>query len=100
MSEQLYNVIDQKLEKLEQKIDKLSEAVLAIARIEERQSQYSRSMERMFNKVEMLEKDVSVLKEKSIVNTQKIGFSERIFWIIVTAAVGVAAWLFRQSTGA
>ena len=107
MEEHVFQTIKERLDKFETKIDKLAEAVLAITRIEERQAQYARSMERAFSKideidnklnskVEGLERDISLIREKANLNQQKIGMGERVWWIVVTAVVGVAAWWFKQ----
>lgn len=87
--------IDKRLDKFEQKLDKLAEAVLAIARIEERQAQTSRSIERLFNKQEEQDRQIVVINQLLQTNKTKINFGERLFWIVATAAIGVLTYFFK-----
>lgn len=81
-----------RLARIEEKLDRLSEAVVALARIEER-------MITLFNRSDLVESRMERLSER--VNALEktaasVRFGERLFWIIVTVGVGAAAsWLGR-----
>ena len=84
-----------RLEKIEDKIDKLSDAVISIARIEERVNTVLKQNERFFTRMDKLENRVETVEQKALVNTKGIGSIERIFWIIVSAVVAAIMYNFR-----
>lgn len=78
---------DSRLERIESKLDTLSEAMVSIARQEEkmiglfkRMDSYDENQKEISNRINNLEKHVSV-------NGQIVRFAERIFWICVAASV-------------
>ena len=82
-------MIDERLSRMETKIDKLSEAVVAMARMEER-------MITVFKRLDMsdvawtkYDDRINEIKRKALIRGQKIAFAERIFWMILTGAVGL-----------
>jgi len=80
---------DHHLNRIEEKVDKLSEAVVELARIEERMvTIFNRldSFEGLFNKFDVRIDD---MERQSLVRGQKIAFAERFFWMILTGAVGL-----------
>ena len=87
---------EKRMDRFEVKIDKLSEAVFAIVRVEERQAQHSRSMDRLFKQIDALERRMSVVENTSTTNTIKVGFGERVWWMVATAGVGVIAWFAKN----
>lgn len=84
-----------RLEKIEDKIDKLSDAVISIARIEERVNTVLKQNERFFTRMDKLENRVETVEQKALVNKTGIGSIERFFWIIVSAVVAAIMYNFR-----
>ena len=84
-----------RLEKIEDKIDKLSDAVISIARIEERVNTVLKQNERFFTRMDKLEDRVETVEQKALVNTKGVGSIERFFWIIVSAVVAAIMYNFR-----
>lgn len=78
-----------RLDRFESKIDKLSDAVLTIARVEERQSQHGKTMERIWGAMEAINARVAALESASDSMVSKVSFGERVWWIILT--VGITA---------
>lgn len=71
-------------------MDKLSEAVVELARIEERMVTIFKrldSYDGVFNKFDERMDDI---EKQSIARGQKIAFAERFFWMVCTGAVGLA----------
>ena len=87
---------EKRMDRFEVKIDKLSEAVFAIVRVEERQAQHASSMNRMFTAVEKMERRVLTLENVVTTNTIKVGFGERVWWVVATAGVGFIAWFAKN----
>jgi len=95
MSDSIASSIDKRLDKFEQKLDKLAEAVLAIARIEERQAQTSRSIERLFTKQEEYDKQFAIINQSLQTNKTKVTIGERLGWIIVTGLISLLTYFFK-----
>ena len=79
---------ESRFDRLEQKIDKLTDAVTKIVRVEEQLISNNKRVDRLEVRVDGLEEDV---RETNGVSK----FAERLFWILVTAAVGFTFLLGR-----
>ena len=81
---------DARLARIEAKLDQMSEAIVALARVEER-------MITLFNRLDAIDKDrenqgkrLVAVEEKTGNNGQSLRFAERVFWIVVAAGVTYA----------
>ena len=61
--------------------------------VEERQTQNSRSLERAFAKIDELESKLQHISTHQAINNTKIGFSERLFWMLISPVVGLVGYL-------
>ena len=95
-SKKVEAIVDQRLDRIETKIDKLSEAIVMIARAEEKLIQLENDkkflMERMLN----LEERVTVTEKKTEENSSAISIIQRITWIAVSTAVAAAVGAYLQ----
>ncbi len=80
---------DDRLTRMEDKLDKLSEAVLAIARMEERMLTVFKRLENVDAIIKKMDDRIDDMEKQAITRGQKIAFAERIFWMILTGAVGL-----------
>ncbi len=87
--------VSNRLEKLETKIDKLSDAVIAIARIEERVTTVLKQNDRFIARMDRLEDRVEIVEQKAIVNSRGINTFERAFWIILSGIVSIIVYNLR-----
>ena len=85
-----------RLDRIETKLDKLSEAVIDMARLEERLITLFNRMERIEETQVNIIRRVDELQEISNGRGHVIRFVERIFWIVLTAAVGSIFWIYRS----
>ena len=74
---------------MEDRRDKLSEAVLAITRMEERMLTVFKRLENVNRDLKKMDDRIDEMEKQTIARGQKIAFSERIFWMICTGAVGL-----------
>ena len=81
---------DNRLSRIEEKLDKLFEAVISMARIEERMISVFKRLNRVDEGFNKSDKRMDELEQTSIKRGQTIAFAERLFWIILTGAVGLA----------
>ena len=85
-----------RLDRFESKLDKLADAVLTIARVEERQAQHARTMERIWNSLDALTTRVGNLETLQSKHSTKLGFGERVWWIAASAGIGLLAVYLRS----
>ena len=75
---------------MEDRLDKLSEAVYAIARKEERVLTVFKRLENIEGSIKKMDDRVDEIEKQALIRGQKIDFAERLFWMVVTSAVGLA----------
>ena len=80
---------DNRLSHMEEKLDKLSEAVIAMARIEEWKISVFKRLDRVDEGFNKSDQRMDELEQISIELGQTIAFAERLFEIILTGAVGL-----------
>jgi len=83
---------ESRLSRIENKLDKLADAVVALARMEERMITLFNRMEKYEGRQTHLEGELDEIKDIAY----SVKFAERVFWIVLTAAVGSVFWYFRQ----
>lgn len=83
-------VEEQRLERIEKKLDQMSEAIVALARMEERMLTLFKRMDSHDSRITKVEDDVSSVKGNVGSNGQMLRFAERVFWIVVAAGVTFA----------
>jgi hypothetical protein len=80
---------DNRLSRIEEKLDKLFEAVISMARIEERMISVFKRLDRVDEGFNKSDKRMDELEQTSIQRGQTIAFSERLFWVILTGSVSL-----------
>ena len=83
--------MEHRLDKIESKIDKLTEAMIGLARAEEKlhnmESKYNASYDRMNRFSEKLD----AIEEQVRHNAQTVGVINKLFWVAIVAAAGTIA---------
>ena len=75
---------------MEDKLDKLSKDVYAIARMEERMLSVFRRLENIDGSIKKMDDRLDEIENQALIRGRKIVFAERLFWMVVTGAVGLA----------
>ena len=81
---------EDRLSRMEEKLDRLSEAVVAMARMEERMLTIFKRMDKFDACAQKIDDRLDEMERQAIARGQKIAFAERVFWMICTGAVGLA----------
>ena len=81
---------------MEDKLDKLSEAVVEMARMEERLLTIFKRLEHMDAAFNKYDDRVYEIEKQALIRGQKIAFAERLFWMVVTGIVGLV-FIFLRS---
>ena len=81
---------DERLSRMETKFDKLSKAVVKMARMVERLLTMFKRLGHMDAAFKKYEDRVDEIVKQSLIRGQKIAFAARLFWMVVTGAVRLA----------
>jgi len=87
--------IENRLNRIESKLDKMVETITTIARIEERMSQNKDEHERVWETLQNHTGRIETLERATDSNSFITRRHERVYWLIVTAAIGVIAYWMR-----
>ena len=86
---------DQRFDRLEQKIDKLTDAVTKIVRVEEQMISSNRRLDNVEQRVEKAEVDIDSLAKIVRDNAGVAKFADRMFWLILAGGVSFMFYLAR-----
>ena len=81
---------EQRLERIERKLDEVGQAIVALARMEERMITLFKRMDGLDQEQAQQGRRLTVVEGKVGSNGQALRFAERIFWIVITAAAAYA----------
>jgi len=79
---------EDRLERMEKKLDNLADALVSLVRMEERMVTLFRRMDSYDENQREIGKRIGTLEHSTNNNGQMLRFVERLFWIVATAAVG------------
>jgi len=95
MAKDIYMDIDLRLDRLEVKIDKLSEALSLLARVEEKIHSANGRIDRLEYRADEQERDTDAIKGIVGYNQQHVKNMERLVWIVVSALIATATYYLR-----
>jgi len=81
---------DSRLDRMEKKLDTMAEAIVSLARMEERMVTLFKRMDTYDNAQSDISSRVNKLERSVGTNGQTLRFAERVFWIILSAGVAYA----------
>ena len=81
---------DARLERIEKKLDEVGQAIVALARMEERMITLFKRMDNLDAEQGNQDRRLRVVEGRVRNNGQTLRFAERVFWIVVTAGVAFA----------
>ena len=84
-----------RLNRIEAKLDKLTEAMSMIARVDEKLVAGAARIDRLEFRLDDQENEIDKLKTNVGQNTQSVKTAERFVWLLVSALVGVIMYSFR-----
>ena len=84
-----------RLQRIENKLDKLSEAFTILARVEEKIMSSNTRIDRLEFRADEAERDVDKIKGIVGYNQQTVRQVERFAWILVSSLVGTLMYFFK-----
>ena len=90
--QQVYTVQSQRLDRIEEKLDQMVQAIIALARAEEKIStlaefnkQQSEQIQSLINRIDRVEQLVNS-------NASTVNVINRIFWVILVGLISAVTW--------
>jgi len=90
--QQVYTVQSQRLDRIEEKLDQMAQAIIALARAEEKIStlaefnkQQSEQLQSLINRIDRVEQLVNS-------NASTVSVINRIFWVILVGLISAVTW--------
>ena len=80
--------VEQRLTRFEEKLDTINDALVSLARIEERVTTILKHNDRIHEQVRELDQRLDDLEAASAVTEFTLGKGERVFWLSMTVFVG------------
>ena len=87
---------DARLERIEKKLDQVGDAIVALARMEERMITLFKRMDSLDQEQTQHGRRLQIVESKVGNNGQALRFAERLFWIVATAGVGLIFYKLRS----
>ena len=84
-----------RLQRIEEKLDKLTDTISQFARIEERMLSVFKRLDRHEKRLDDQEEDIKELSNAVLLNTKTSNNIERMFWVCVTAGASLAVYFIR-----
>ena len=81
---------DDRLQRMEDKIDRMSQAITAMARMEERMITVFKRLDAFDETAKKIDARMDEAEKQANSRGQKIAFAERLFWMVLSGAVGLA----------
>jgi hypothetical protein len=86
---------DARLERIEKKLDQVGDAIVALARMEERMITLFKRMDGLDAEQTAHSRRLMLIENRVGSNGQALRFAERVFWIVATSGVGYLFFLLR-----
>jgi DNA repair ATPase RecN len=86
---------DARFDRLEAKIDKLTDAVTQIARVEEKILASNQRLDRAEDRISNLEEDLDAVASIARKNSSVAGFADKLFWLAMGIIASVASFTLR-----
>ena len=86
---------ERRLERVEMKIDRLGEALVTMARVEERVTTVLKQTDRFIVRLDIMERRMEDVEIQSSLNKKFVGGVERFLWILITAGITAVFFFLR-----
>jgi DNA repair exonuclease SbcCD ATPase subunit len=86
---------EDRLNRIEQKLDKLVDIVESIARVEEKIASNDSKMERFEYRLDKMEEEVDDVGKIARQNSGVAKFADKFFWLLIGGLISFGVWLAR-----
>jgi hypothetical protein len=88
---------EERLNRIEIKLDKLVDIVESIARVEEKMVANYSKLNRLEFRVDKIEDEVTSVSKTARDNSSVASFADKFFWIIIGGGVSLIAWVIKTN---
>lgn len=88
-------MFEQRLDRIEAKLDKVTDELAVIVRVEEKQHASTARIDRLELRMDGLETEQGKIKERMTSSENFVKASERVVWLVVSAAISAAVYLVK-----
>ncbi len=85
-----------RLERIEDKMDKMADALISLARFEEKMEAYNKYREDSWNRMNKFSEKLDIIEKKCDENANTVGVINKLFWIftaVAASAVAAQIWM-------
>jgi uncharacterized protein (UPF0335 family) len=86
---------ESRFDRLEQKIDKLTDAVTKIVRVEEQLISNNKRLDKIEERVDKNTNDINNVAQLARSNGNVVRFADKIFWLVIAGGVSTFFYLVR-----
>jgi len=80
-----------RLTRIEEKVDKLADAMISLARAEEKINSLNDNQTNHFQRTNRLSAKIDEIERIVLENQRAVGFIQKLFWVVLVATVGAIA---------
>jgi hypothetical protein len=80
-----------RLERIENKMDKMAEALVTLARVEEKMENYNRYRDDSWSRMNKFSEKLDDIEKKVDENAHTVRIINKLFWVAIVAAAGAIA---------
>ncbi|MGB2329000.1 MAG: hypothetical protein ACPH29_04990 [Gammaproteobacteria bacterium] len=80
-----------RLERIENKMDKMAEALITLARVEEKMENYNKYRDDSWSRMNKFSEKLDAIEKKVDENAHTVQVINKLFWVAIVAAAGAIA---------
>lgn len=80
-----------RLDRIEEKLDRLADAMISLARAEEKIEAMSDEHQKQYERINKLSVKIDEIEKVVLDNQRTVQFMHKLFWVVVVAAAGAIA---------
>lgn len=80
-----------RLERIENKMDKMAEALITLARVEEKMENYNKYRDDSWSRMNKFSEKLDAIEKKVDENAHTVKIINKLFWVAIVAAAGAIA---------
>jgi ribosome-binding ATPase YchF (GTP1/OBG family) len=89
---QVYTIQSQRLDRIEEKLDQMAQAIIALARAEEKISTLAEFNKQQASQVQELINRIDSVEQLVISNAGTVNIINKVFWLIIAGFIAAITW--------
>ena len=89
---QVYTIQSQRLDRIEEKLDQMAQAIIALARAEEKISTLAEFNKQQASQVQLLINRIDSVEQLVNSNASTVNIINKVFWLIIAGFIAAITW--------